>query len=199
MTKSRLKRLTLGAVMGALAFVLMFFSFSVPVLSPFAEFDASALPELIGGFILGPAGAVEIIGVKLILKLIFQGTESMLTGELQNFLLSVAYVLPSVLYYRRHKTKKAAIIGLVIGSVTSIVVSIFTNIFLIFPFYIKLYGMDWAGILDMFSAVNPWIKNIPTMIAFSIVPFNLISRTVISIITVLLYKKISVPLKKWIQ
>jgi len=199
MTKSRLKRLTLGAVMGALAFVLMFFSFSVPVLSPFAEFDASALPELIGGFILGPAGAVEIIGVKLVLKLIFQGTESMLTGEIQNFLLSVAFVLPAVLFYRRQKTKKAAIIGLVIGSVTSIVVSIFTNIFLIFPFYMKLYGMDWASILDMFSAVNPWIKNIPTMIAFSIVPFNLISRSVISVITVLVYKKISVPLKKWIQ
>lgn len=198
-SKSKLRRLTMAAMMGAVSFVLMYFSFSVPVLSPFAEFDASALPELIGGFILGPLGAVEITTVKLILKVIFKGSSSMMTGEVQNFLLSVSYVVPAVLYYRKHRTKKGAIVGLVIGSVTSIVVAIITNIYLIFPVYIKLYGMNWEAIIDMFSAVNPWIKDIPTAIAFSIVPFNVISRTVISFVTILVYKKISVPLKKLID
>lgn len=199
MKKNQLSRLTMAAMMGAVAFVLMYFSFSVPVLSPFAEFDASALPELIGGFILGPVGAVEIISVKLILKLLFKGSESMMTGEIQNFLLSVAYVLPAVFYYRSNRTRKGAIIGLVLGSVCSIAVAIFTNIYLIFPFYIKLYGMDWDSIVAMCTAVNPWIKDIPTLIAFSIVPFNVISRAVTSAITVLVYKKLSVPLKKMIQ
>lgn len=197
--KNQLTRLTMAAMMGAVAFVLMYFSFSVPVLSPFAEFDASALPELIGGFILGPVGAVEIISVKLVLKLLFKGSESMMTGEIQNFLLSVAYVLPAVLYYRRHKTRKGAIMGLVIGSLCSIVVAVFTNIYLIFPFYIRLYGMDWDSIVAMCTAVNPWIKDIPTLIAFSIVPFNVISRVVTSLITILVYKKISVPLKNLIR
>lgn len=198
-SKSKLRRLTMAAMMGAVSFVLMYFSFSVPVLSPFAEFDASALPELIGGFILGPLGAVEITTVKLILKVIFKGSSSMMTGEVQNFLLSVSYVVPAVLYYRKHRTKKGAVVGLIIGSVTSIVVAIITNIYLIFPVYIKLYGMNWEAIIDMFSAVNPWIKDIPTAIAFSIVPFNVISRTVISFVTILVYKKISVPLKKLID
>ena len=198
-SKSKLRRLTMAAMMGAVSFVLMYFSFSVPVLSPFAEFDASALPELIGGFILGPLGAIEITTVKLILKVIFKGSSSMMTGEVQNFLLSISYVVPAVLYYRSHRTKKGAVIGLVIGSVTSIVVAVITNIYLIFPVYIKLYGMNWEAIIDMFSAVNPWIKDIPTAIAFSIVPFNVISRTVISFVTILVYKKISVPLKKLID
>lgn len=199
MNSLRLRRLIMAALFGAIAFVLMFFSFSVPVISPFAEFDFSALPELIGGFVLGPVGAIEIITVKLLLKLVFQGSSSMLTGEIQNFILSVSYVLPAVLYYRRHKTKKGAVISLILGSVLSIVLAVFTNLYLIFPAYIKLYGMNWEGIIEICSAANPWIKDIPTFVAFSVIPFNLISRVVTSYITILVYKKISVPLKKLIQ
>ena len=199
MKKTNLRRMTLAAVMGAVAFVLIFVNFGVPFLSPVAEFDLSALPELIGGFILGPVGAVMIIVVKIGLKLAIQGTESMFTGEIQNFLLSAAYVLPAVLYYRRHRTKKGAAMGLAIGAVVSVVVAVFTNLYIIFPFYIKLYGMNWDGIVAMFSAVNPWIKDIPTMVAFSVVPFNLISRTITAVLAFITYKKLSVPLKKMIQ
>ena len=199
MKKTNLRRMTLAAVMGAVAFVLIFINFGVPFLSPVAEFDLSALPELIGGFILGPVGAVMIIVVKLALKLAIQGTESMFTGEIQNFLLSAAYVLPAVLYYRRHRTKKGAAVGLAIGAVVSVIVAVFTNLYIIFPFYIKLYGMNWDGIVAMFSAVNPWIRDIPTMVAFSVVPFNLISRTITAVLAFITYKKLSVPLKKMIQ
>ena len=199
MKKTNLRRLTMAAMMGTIAFLLIFINFGVPFLSPVAEFDLSALPELIGGFILGPVGAVMIIVVKLGLKLAIQGTESMFTGEIQNFLLSVSYVLPAVLYYRKHRTKKGAAIGLIIGAVTSVIVAVFTNLYIIFPFYIKLYGMNWDSIVAMFSAVNPWIKNIPTMVAFSVIPFNLISRTITAVLAWITYTKLSVPLKKLIK
>ena len=199
MRNTKLRRLTMAAMMCSIAFLLIFVNFGIPFLSPVAEFDLSALPELIGGFILGPVGAIMIIVVKLGLKLAIQGTESMFTGELQNLLLSMAYVLPAVLYYRKHRTKKGAAIGLAIGAVISVIVAIFTNLFIIFPFYIKLYGMNWDSIVAMFSAVNPWIKNIPTMVAFSVVPFNLISRTITAVLAFITYKKLSVPLKKMIQ
>ncbi len=199
MNNQKLRRLTMAALCGAVSFVLMYFSFSVPVLSPFAEFDFSALPELIGGFILGPLGAIEIIVVKIGLKLLFKGSSSLLTGEAINFILSVAYVLPAVFYYRRHKTKKGAVIGLAMGTLIAVLASIPANVYLTFPIYIKLYGMNWEGIIEICSAVNPWIKSIPTMVAFSIVPFNLISRVVTALITLLVYKRLSVPMKKLIQ
>ena len=199
MNNQKLRRLTMAALCGAVSFVLMYFSFSVPVLSPFAEFDFSALPELIGGFILGPLGAIEIIVVKIGLKLLFKGSSSLLTGEAINFILSVAYVLPAVFYYRRHKTKKGAVIGLAMGTLIAVLASIPANVYLTFPIYIKLYGMNWEGIIEICSAVNPWIKSIPTMVAFSIVPFNLISRVITSLITLLVYKRLSVPMKKLIQ
>lgn len=199
MNSQKLRRLTMAALCGTVSFVLMYFSFSIPVLSPFARFDLSALPELIGGFILGPVGAVEIITVKLGMKLLFRGSSSLLTGELLNFVLSVAYVLPAILYYRWHKTKKGAVVGLLLGTLIGVVASVPANLCLTFPLYIKLYGMNWEGILELCAAVNPWIKSIPTMVAFSIIPFNLISRTVTSLITLLVYKKLSVPIKELIQ
>ena len=197
MKRTQTRRLTLAAMMGAVSFVLMYFSFSVPVLSPFADFDLSALPDLIGGFVLGPVGAVEIIAVKVLLKLVFKGTSSMFTGEVQKFLLCTAYALPAVLYYQKHRTKRGAAIGLVLGTICGVIVAVLTNVFLIFPVYMALYGMDWAAIVQMCTAVNPWITNVPTMVAFSIVPFNVISFSVTSILAMLLYKKISVPLKKF--
>ena len=199
MKKTTLRHMTVAGLFGAIAFVLMFFSFGIPIISPFAEFDLSALPELIGGYVLGPLGAVYIIIIKLLLKLLFQGTSSMFTGEVQNLILSLSYVLPAILYYRKHRTKKGAVIGLVIGSLLSIIMAVVTNLYLIFPAYITLYGMNWEGIIEICTTANPMIKNIPTFVAFSVLPFNIILRFVSSIITILVYKKISVPLKKMLQ
>ncbi len=198
-TKNATRRLVLAAMMGALSFVLMYFSISIPILSPFAEIDLSALPELIGGFLLGPLGAIEIISLKILLKLAFKGTESMFTGELQALLLSLAYVLPAVFYYRKHRTKKGAAIGLVMGVTVAVVISVFTNMFIIFPFYMYLYGMDWNSIIKIFSAINPWINNVPTMIILSIIPFNILTRSITAVLAMLLYKRISNPIKNLVQ
>ena len=199
MKNSRVRTNTMAAIMGAVAFILQFFSFNVPFLSPFANFDFSALPEIMGGFILGPIGAIEIIVIKLGLILAFKGTTSMFTGEIQNFILSCAYVLPAILYYRKNRTKKGAITGLLLGIIISVVIAIFTNLYLIFPAYIYLYGMSWDQILGICAAVNPYISTKISFVAFSVIPFNLISRCTTSIITFLLYKKISKPIKHFIQ
>ena len=199
MKRGNVRRLTVAALMGAVAFVLQYFSFSLPVLSAFGGLDSSAPAEPFGGFILGAVGAVMIVTVKLLLYMIFKGTSSMYTGEIQNFLLSCAYVLPAVLYYRKHRTKQGALVGIVLGSIVSVVASIFTNLYLIFPAYMFLYGMSWDSILEICAVASPWIKDIPTFVAFSVVPFNLVSRAVTSVLTMLLYKRISVPLRKMIQ
>ncbi|MCF0105205.1 MAG: ECF transporter S component [Holdemanella sp.] len=199
MKKSSVRMIAMAAIMGAVAFVLQYFSFGIPFFSPFANFDFSALPEIIGGFILGPIGAIEIILIKLGLILAFKGTSSMFTGEVQNFLLSVAYVLPAILYYRKNRSKKGAAIGLLIGTLTSIVVAIFTNLYLIYPAYIRLYGMSWDGIIKICNAVNPFIHDKTTFVLWSVIPFNTVSRVVTSIITFFLYKRISQPIKRFIQ
>lgn len=196
MKDKKIKKMAVVAIFGSLAFVLMFFSFSIPILSPFAEIDFSAVLELMGGFLLGPVGGIEIIVLKLVLKLLFKGTSSMFTGEIQNLILEIAFVVPASLFYKKYMTKKGAVLGLVIGGVISIITAIFTNIFIILPFYMELYGMDWNAIISMFSNINPLINSIPTIIIFSIVPFNIISRVLTSLITFVLYKRVSKLVKE---
>lgn len=198
MKRQSTRRLALAGMMGAVAFVLMFLSFPTP-LNPFAELDFSALPELIGGFILGPIGALEIITVKILLKLVFQGTSTAFTGELCAYLLSISYVLPAFIYYRKHHTKKGAMIGIIIGAVIAVIASVIVNIYLIYPFYMTAYGMNWDAIISMCSALIPAIDDIPSVVILSIVPFNALSRTLTGIITMLVYKRISVPIKKMIM
>ncbi len=199
MQKKNLRRRCVSSFMGVISFVFLSVNFSIPVFSPFAEIDAAALPELIGGFALGPVGAIEIIVIKLVLKLLLVGTETMYTGEMQNLILSLSFSLPAVLYYRFHRNNHGAVIGLIIGGICKVIIAIFTNLYLIFPFYMSMYGMDWDSIIAIFASVNPWIHSIPTMIAFSIVPFNLISVLLGSLVTMLIYKRISTPIINFIQ
>ncbi len=199
MKNKQVRTIATAAIMGAVAFVLQYFSFSIPFFSPFASFDFSALPEIVGGFILGPAGAVEIIVIKLGLILLLKGTSSAFTGEVQNFLLSVAYVLPAILYYRSHRTKAGAVKGLILGTVLSIVFAIFTNLYLIYPAYIRLYGMSWEQIIGICNAANTFIHDKLTFVLFSVIPFNLVSRGVTSVMTFFLYKKIASPIKRYIM
>lgn len=199
MKNSKIRSMALVAMLGAVAFALMQFKFTVPVLSPVFKFEPSALAEVIGGFILGPIGAIEIIAIRTVLDIAFFGSSTMFTGELQNFLLSVAYVVPAVLIYRRIHTKKGAVTGLVVGTLCCVLVSILTNLYIVFPFYLTAFGIEMSGLVDMFAKVNPWVKDLPTLVAFSIVPFNLLSKGITSLITMLVYKKLSVPLKKFLQ
>lgn len=101
------------------------------------------------------------------------------------------------LYYRNHRTKKGAVIGMLLATVATSVLAIFSNILVMFPMYAKLFGMSMQQIVDMVSAVNPFVKDITTMVIASLVPFNLFKYGVISLITFISYKKIEVILKKY--
>lgn len=197
MEKNTLKtrNIALIGMMGALAAVLMLFRFPLPFMPPFMDFDFASLPEIIGGFAMGPVAAVFIILVKVLVKLVITGTNSAFTGELQNILLSCAYVLPAVYIYDRKKTKGHAVAGMAAGTLICAVVAIFTNLYMIIPFYVNLFGMNMDGIIQMCQAVNPAIKNPFTLALFGIVPFNLIKNGIASLITYFAYKKISRQIK----
>lgn len=193
------KKMALISIFGALSAVLMYFKFPIPFMPPFMDFDFCGVPEMIGGFALGPIAAVLIIAIKLILKLALMGTTTMFVGELSNFILSCVYVLPAIYIYRRNKSKKGAIYGLVLGTILVSITAIFTNLFIIIPFYGKMLGLQFNVILDMCAAVNPLINSSITLAIFGIIPFNLIKNGVVSIITIILYKKISHLIKNYIK
>lgn len=189
------KKLVMAALLGALAAILMVLDFNVPLAPGFIKFDFSDFPVLIGGFVFGPLTGVLIAFLKIVLNLLFKPTTTMFVGEASNFLLSVCYMGVACLFYRKHRTKKGAVIGMVLATVTTSLFAIASNILVMFPMYAKLFGMSMEQIVGMVSAVNPFVKDVTTMVIASLVPFNLFKYGVISLITFISYKKIEVILK----
>ena len=192
-TKKTLKTrdLTVIAMLGAICCVLMHIDFPLPFMPPFMNFDLCGLVELIGGFAMGPLQAFFIIVVKLLLKLGTEGTTSAFTGELQNLMLSCAYVLPPVILYHRNKTKRTAVIGMTTGTIFCSIVAVFTNLFIIIPFYMTLMGQEMGYFIQMCAEANPMVQNAATLAIFGIVPFNLIKCSINSLGAMVLYKRLS--------
>ncbi len=197
--KMRTKELTFVSLMGALAAVLLVWNFPLPFMPPFMEFDFAGIVEIIGGLMFGPVAAIYIIILKILLKMVMIGSSSIGTGEIQNFILSCTFVLPSVILYTRKKTKKTAIIGMAIGVVLTTIAAILTNLYMIIPFYCNLAGWNMEDIIAMCTETNPIVKDTATFVIFGIIPFNLFKYIVSSAFTVALYKRLSKPIKNFIN
>ena len=187
--KNNTKKMVLIALFSSVAAVLMFLDFSVPLAPSFVKFDLSELPVILGGYLLGPMSGVIIIILKLAIKLILKPSSTMFIGELSNFIASLTYMLPAVLYYRRNKTLKSAIISLAIGTLISAIVVTVADYFVIFPLYAKLF-MSMEAIIKAGNAINKNIDSLLSLMLISIFPFNIFKYGVTSVLTVLLYKKL---------
>lgn len=182
-------------MLGALSTVLQLFEVALPFAPSFMKFDISELPALFAGFLLGPADGCLVVIVKNLLKLIMRGTNTAFVGELSNAAGSCIYVLCAALIYARNKTKKSAVKALIISTIGVSVVQIFMNAWVMFPLYSRLYELSMEAIIGMGSKVNPLIRDNLTMMLFGVFPFNLFKHGITSLVTFLLYKRVSAPLK----
>lgn len=193
------RNLVLIAMMSAVAVVLMLFEFPLPFIAPpFYELDFSELPVLIGTFAMGPLAGVMIELVKILLNLLINGTSTAYVGELANFLVGCAFILPAGLIYKIKKTRNGAWIAMAVGTVCLVVAGCLLNAFLLLPFYANSFfasagGMD--AILAAGAAVHPAIGSVAGFVIFCVAPFNLVKGVAVSLLTALLYKKVSVLIK----
>lgn len=172
------------ALLGAIASLLMLFKFPLPFAPPFMDIDISEVPGIIAGFIFGPFWGFVVIVIKLLLKFITQGSGTGGFGELSNLIVSAAFVVTASLIYKRKRTFKNAIFALSVGVVLMTILATLSNYFIIFP----LYGIPMQTFAPTMAKINPFVKNVPTLILFSIVPFNIIKGILNSVIAVILYK-----------
>lgn len=194
------KYIVICGMLGALAAVLMMMDFPLPFLTPpFYKIDFSELPVLIGGFCLGPVAAVVIELVKILLEIIIRGgSTTAFVGEFANFAVGCALVVPASILYHLKKTRKTAVLSLAAGTaVMSIFGTAFNAIYLL-PVFSKLFGMPLDSIIAMGTAINGRINSVTSFVFFAVFPLNLIKGTLVSILTVLLYKRISVFLHNMI-
>jgi len=186
------KNVVLIAMFSALAAVLETIQVPVPFAPPFYKLDFAELPVLIGGFAMGPIPAVLIAVVKNLLKILINGTSTYYVGELGNIIGSCMFSVPAALIYGRHKTKKTAMAALSVGVITAVIGAVFVNCFITLPFYAKVAFGGIENIIAMGTKVNPAITNLYTFAVFAIIPFNLLKCTLNAVVTVLVYKHVSV-------
>ncbi len=193
-TKKRLSvsMMTKIAMLSVLAFILMQFELILPMFPSFLKIDVSDLPAVIGAFAMGPFAGIAISAIKNMLHLFQTSTGGV--GELANFFVASAMIVPASVIYMKNKTKKSALMGLIVGTVIMAIAGGFANYFVLIPFYTAFMPID--TIIELGTVVNPSIVSLETLVIFGIVPFNIVKGLVLSILTLVLYKRISPILHK---
>ena len=197
MNKKKLttKMITQIGMLGAIATVLMLFEIPLPFAPSFYEIDFSEVPVLVGCFSMGPLAGALIELVKIILNFVINGTVTAGVGEVANFIIGCALCVPAGLIYKKKKTKKSALIGLVVGTVFMTILGCFVNAYILLPTYAAAFKMPIEGLVQMGTAVNANINSLFTFVMFAVAPFNLLKGVLDSVIVMAIYKKISPILK----
>lgn len=179
-------------ILAAMATVLMFLEFPLPFLAPeFYKLDFSEVPVLIGSFALGPLSGVLIELLKNLLKFLITGSSTAGVGELSNFLTGCVFILPAALFYRVKKTRRGALLGLLLGGALFVAVGAVANYFVLIPLYSRLYGLPLDAIVGMGNAIHPAITDLRMLVLLAVVPFNLVKAVLDAVITFFLYKRVS--------
>jgi len=176
--------LTRMAILAAIAFVL--FLIQIPVVA-FYKLDLSNIPVLLGAFSMGPVAGVVILAVKCLLAL--TRTTSAGIGDLADFIMSAALIIPASVIYHRNKTRKTALIGMAVGTLCMIVAGVLANKFIMLPFYMGAYHMDMSGILSYANTAG--VDSEWKLLLMITAPFNLLKGAVLSAVTGLIYKPLS--------
>ena len=189
------RRVSIIGICAAIATVLHVLDFPLLFLAPeFYKLDFSELPVLLCGFYLGPSATVACEGVKILLKLLVKGTSTAYVGDFANFVVGCSFVLPATIWYHAHKSKHSAVIGLILGTASmSIFGSAFNAIYLL-PKFAELYGMPLETIIAMGAEIHKGISNVTTFAMLCVAPLNVLKGVMVSIPTMLLYKRVARPL-----
>lgn len=190
------KNLVLMAMFSALAAVLMLWEFPIPFIAPnFYEIDLSEIPILVGSFIMGPVSGVIMEAIKIILKLLIKGTSTAYVGDFANFCVGVCLVVPASIIYQKHKTKKNAFIGMLVGTLFMAVAGVVLNYFVMIPFYVKAFGMPLEAIIGAGAKIQHLVTNKLSFTIVCVAPFNIVKGIIVSLVTALIYKHISAFVK----
>ena len=185
--RTDIRKMTSTAMLSAVATVLMFFSFSVPLMPSFIKMDLSELPALIASFTFGPMAGGSVCLVKNLINVFFTTTGGV--GEVSNFLLGAMFVAPAGFIYQKMRTKKGAMIASVVGAATMAGLSLVTNYYIVYPVYTNIMPME--VIIGAYSAINPNVTNLWQALLWFNVPYTFIKGMLSVVITMLIYKPLA--------
>lgn len=196
MKKRTLSTLIKVSILAAMAFILMFFEFPLPIFPSFLKIDFSDIPALLGAFAMGPIAGIVIELLKNLLYLVIKGTQTGFIGELANFVVGAALVGTAGSLYKHSKTRKNALTSMAAGVLVMTVVASVTNYFVFLPLYETVLHFPITEMVKAGAEIFKGITDFNSFVAYSILPFNLFKGVLVVIITFLAYKRLSPILHK---
>ena len=178
--------LTVTALLTAIAYLLAFVEFQVPLSPSFARMDFSDFPVMIAAFAFGPAYGVLVELVKNALQLLTTSTGGV--GEFANFMMGASFALTAGVIYRLRKSKKQAWIACIAASFVMGVMAAVMNYFVLLPLFEAFMPLE--QIIAAFGEILPFIKTKLDVVLYNAFPFNLLKGLLISVVTMLVYKKL---------
>ena len=192
MKKNTTHNITVAAMLSAVAFILMFIEFPIPMLIPsFVKMDFSDLPALLGAFALGPVYGAVISFMKNLLHIVIKGTSTACVGELCNFMLGAVFSAVAGFIYKHRKSRKTAILGAIAGAAAMAVFSVPSNYFITYPAYVEFYHMPLEAILGMYQAILPSANSLIKCLVIFNMPFTLVKGLLDAVLCMLIYKPLS--------
>lgn len=189
------RRITIVGICAAIATVLHMLDFPLLFLAPgFYKLDFSELPVLLAGFFLGPSATVACEGIKILLKLLLKGTSTAFVGDFANFAVGCSLVLPATIFYHIHKSKHSAVVGLIIGTLCMTIFGSAFNAIYLLPKFSQLFGLPLDAIVGMGNDIFSGVNSVSTLVLFCVAPLNLLKGSVVSFLTLILYKRVAQPL-----
>ncbi len=189
---SRVRKLCGVAMLSAVAYVLMFLEFPLPLIMPaFIKMDFSELPALVAAFAYGPVAGVAVCLIKNVIHLL--NTQSGGVGELSNFILGAVFVFVAGTVYKKAHSKKGAIIGATVGALLMSAISLVTNYYVVYPIYTVFMPME--AIIAAYKAIIPSVNSLWECLLIFNVPFTFFKGMCSVVITFLIYKPLSHILK----
>ena len=186
---TKVRALTGTAMLGAVAAVLMYLEFPIPIMPAFVKLDVSELPALIASFAYGPVSGVLVCLIKNLIKL--PSTSTAAVGELFNFVMGALFVGVAGIVYKRNKTRKGAIVGALQGALVKAVVSVPYNYFIVYPAYVVMYHLPLEAIIGMYQAINPSVDGLLTCLLVFNLPFTFVKGVLDAVLCFLIYKPLS--------
>ncbi len=190
-SKKAIQYMVRVAIFGSISILLYslpFLSFPLGIFPSFLELHFDEIPAFIAGFAYGPLTSFGIIAIKTIVKFIIPGSSTMGVGELIDLISSVAFIIPAALIYKKLKNPLGFSLGLVVGTILQLAVSLLSNIYFILPFYMFVMGYDANALLAACQQVNPAITDLGWSYGLlAVLPFNVIKDFIVLAITIVIY------------
>ena len=198
-SRLNLKKMAVIGLFSGLAYLLYILRLPGFVFFPsFLEMNLSEIPLFLMGFMYGPWASLFGLVFRFGVAIPFSTTS--LIGETADFFYSAVFILPAAWIYRFNRTKTGALYGFLVGFFLQLLTTSLLNVYWVTDLYLDLYFGSAENFVGFIQQTNPWVTD-PywSLVLYVYLPFNALKNSLMMVVTLLVYKRVHLVMKKMLR